>query len=185
MKIERIVYPVVTLGPDKRIGVWTIGCIHNCKGCINPELQVKDSKKDIDVEKLADVLIKQAEEKQCKNITFTGGDPMYQRSEMMKLLEIIRPHFDDILVYTGYEYSEFEIEELKNIDVLIDGKYIEELNVKDLPLRGSTNQNVIFINRKIIDKYDEFMKMGRPIQNMIINNELISIGIHNRLEEEK
>ena len=185
MKIERIIYPVVTLGPDKRIGVWTIGCIHNCKGCINPELQVTDSKKDINIEKLAEVLIGEASEKQCRSITFTGGDPMYQKDEMVKLLELIRPYFDDVLVYTGFEYNEFEKEELKNIDVLIDGKYIDDLNINDLPLRGSTNQNIIFINRNLIDKYDDFMKMGRPIQNMIINNELISIGIHNRLEEEE
>jgi anaerobic ribonucleoside-triphosphate reductase activating protein len=101
----------------------------------------------------------------------------------LKLLEIIRPYFTDILVYTGYEYSELERESIKNIDVLIDGKYIDQLNEKDLPLRGSSNQNVIFINRNLIDKYDEFMNKGRPIQNMIINDELISIGIHNRLEE--
>ena len=104
---------------------------------------------------------------------------------MVKLLELIRPYVDDVLVYTGFEYNEFEKEELKNIDVLIDGKYIDDLNINDLPLRGSTNQNIIFINRNLIDKYDDFMKMGRPIQNMIINNELISIGIHNRLEEEE
>ena len=182
MKVERIVYPVITLGPDKRIGVWTIGCIHNCKGCINPELQVLDSNKDIKVDALANLLIKQAKDNDCRSITFTGGDPMYQKEEFTQLLKLIRPYFDDVLVYTGYEYSELDRKDLLNIDVLIDGKYIEKLNEKDLPLRGSSNQNVIFINRTLIDKYDEFMKKGRPIQNMIINNELISIGIHNRLE---
>lgn len=182
MKIERIVYPVITLGPDKRIGVWTIGCPHNCAGCINPELQIRDSKKDIDVSTLANILIDEGNKNDCNSITFTGGDPMYQKKDMLELLGLIRPYFNDILVYTGYEFSDFNKEDLINIDVLIDGKYIENLNEKDLPLRGSSNQNVIFINRKLIDKYEEFMEKGRPIQNMIIDNELISIGIHNRLE---
>ena len=183
MKIERIVYPVITLGPDKRIGVWTIGCPHNCPMCINPELQVLNSTKEINIIKLSEILINESKKNNCHSITFTGGDPMYQREELLKLLEMIRPYFDDILVYTGYEYSELEKTDIKNVDVLIDGKYIDELNEKDLPLRGSSNQNVIFINRKLIDKYDSFMAKGRPIQNMIINDELISIGIHNRLEE--
>jgi anaerobic ribonucleoside-triphosphate reductase activating protein len=182
MKIERIVYPVITLGPDKRIGVWTIGCPHNCFGCINPELQVLDSKKNIDVSKLAEILVNESNKNKCRSITFTGGDPMYQKGELLELLKLIRPYFDDILVYTGYEYCDLNKEDLLNIDVLIDGKYIEEFNEKDLPLRGSSNQNVIFINRKLIDKYEMFMEKGRPIQNMIIDNELISIGIHNRLE---
>lgn len=38
MYVARILYPVMVLGPGKRIGIWFVGCRHQCKGCSNPEL---------------------------------------------------------------------------------------------------------------------------------------------------
>ena len=47
MEIDRILYPVESLGPGKRVVVWTIGCSKHCKNCSNKELWEKNNKKDV------------------------------------------------------------------------------------------------------------------------------------------
>ena len=52
MNLARIMYPVRTLGPGERIGLWLCGCSHGCKGCSNPELWQPRKEYDISVENL-------------------------------------------------------------------------------------------------------------------------------------
>ena len=68
----------------------------------------------------------------------------------------------------------------KNIPILIDGPYIDELNFKDVKLRGSKNQNIIYFNKKLKNIYKEYMSKDRMIQNVIMGRKLISVGIHNK-----
>ena len=94
------------------------------------------------------MLLDTAHEHGVHRLTVSGGDPLEQAPELVKLLTTIRCAYDDILVYTGFTFEELPQvigadtwETLKPlIDVLIDGPYVDELNVPDCALRGSTNQ---------------------------------------------
>lgn len=184
MQIDRILYPITTLGPSKRVVIWTIGCKKHCFNCANPELWEANPHKNIQVDRLAKMLNDLSVKENIKSITFTGGDPLEQKEELHELLTKIRFLYDDILVYTGFTYEEVDAKYLENIDVLIDGKYIEKENINDLSLRGSKNQRIFYLNSALKNKYEEYLIKGRQIQNIYYDGKLISIGIHNILGKE-
>jgi anaerobic ribonucleoside-triphosphate reductase activating protein len=189
MEIARVIYPVETLGPGMRIGIWTIGCSKHCDHCINPELWGHDPMRDISVARLVEQI--KASAKNCKvdGITITGGDPLEQKNDVLRLLRELRPLFRDILIYTGYtldeidsEWQAHEIEALRtHAGVLIDGRYVHELNDNLCPLRGSNNQTMHFFDESLKGDYDKYCsEKGRALQNFYYSAGAISVGIHNR-----
>ena len=189
MFIARILSPVHSLGPGDRVCLWTQGCKKRCKGCISPGLQPY-SGNEIDEDVLAKILIQVARKNNCTGITISGGDPLEQSQALLKLLTLLRNEFDDILVYTGFELQDIQdglvgIDAKKclgYLDVLIDGKYIDELNYKDCVLRGSSNQNIHFINKGLAPIYAEYMKQGRILESFVHNQNTIVTGIFNKEE---
>lgn len=189
MLIARILSPVHSLGPGDRVCLWTQGCKKRCRGCISPELQPY-SGNEIDEDVLAKILIQVARKNNCTGITISGGDPLEQSQALLKLLTLLRNEFDDILVYTGFELQDIQdglvgIDAKKcldYLDVLIDGKYIDELNYKDCVLRGSSNQNIHFITKGLAPIYAEYMKQGRILESFVHNQNTIVTGIFNKEE---
>ncbi|MEC4272880.1 4Fe-4S single cluster domain-containing protein [Adlercreutzia sp. R25] len=106
MRIDRLYHPVTTLGPGARVAVWASGCSKHCPGCANPELWGPRPEADLPPARVAAILNELAARTGCHRITFTGGDPLEQASELAQVLEAIRPAFDDILVYTGFTLEE-------------------------------------------------------------------------------
>lgn len=188
MFVEQILYPIETLGPGKRIAVWTAGCTKHCFNCANPELWDAQNKSRIDVKDVAQIIHNICRENVVDGITFTGGDPLEQAEEMILLLKLIKSDINDVLVYTGYQYSELclLLEEKKLIDlkkyitVLIDGPYIDEMNDNSCSLRGSLNQEIIYFDKTYQHCYEKYLSKGRKIQNVMLGNRLISVGIHNK-----
>lgn len=178
MQIDRILFPVTTLGPGKRIGIWTIGCPHHCYNCSNPELWEKDETKDFPLSKLADLIENKV--KYVDGITITGGEPFYQADELYSLVSMLKKFaYTDVLVYSGYNYEFLESKFphiLKHIDVLVDGRYEDKLN-NNLGQKGSTNQKCIVLNNKIQSKYNDFNVKIRQRQNFVSNGKIISVGI--------
>ena len=87
-------------------------------------------------------------------ITFSGGDPFHyeNRNEVFKLIEEIKTRFPDktIWVYTGFEWEKMTFREkyfFNQIDVVVDGKFVEELKDVNYPWAGSTNQRVIDVKK--------------------------------------
>lgn len=189
MLIARILSPVHSLGPGDRVCLWTQGCKKRCKGCISPELQPY-SGNEIDEDVLAKILIQVARKNNCTGITISGGDPLEQSQALLKLLTLLRNEFDDILVYTGFELQDIQnglvgIDAKKcldYLDVLIDGKYIDELNYKNCVLRGSSNQNIHCITKGLAPIYAEYMKQGRILESFVHNQNTIVTGIFNKEE---
>ena len=187
MRIGRILSPVHSLGPGERICAWTQGCSKKCKGCISPELQ-NFTGTEIDEAILCKLFFQIADKNNCSGLTISGGDPMEQPDSLLRLLEKARNRFDDILVYTGYDLEEIMkgcagesgIRCIEYIDVLIDGRYDEELNTPDCVLRGSSNQKIHYLNGKIEPIYEEYMKQGRIIESFVHDNETIITGILNK-----
>ena len=148
MVIEQIVYPIETLGPGKRIGIWLVGCNRHCPGCSNPELWSRDGWPIIDVETAANLVSSIFSENIVDGITISGGEPMEQAAELYQLTKLLAQRTNDILLYSGYTYEEICCDPIKeavldNVAVLIDGRYIKEEN-EQLILRGSKNQHIYF-----------------------------------------
>lgn len=178
MYVARILYPVEVLGPGKRIGIWFCGCPHKCKGCSNPELWDFQERNNVSLETVMSLVNNIAKDNQIDGFTITGGDPMYQSDDLQKLLACLCEINSDILVYTGYEIEDLCNTQLKNISVLIDGKYIEQQN-NNCILRGSDNQRIHILDEGIRGKYEEYLNnTTNQIQNFSMPDGIISVGIH-------
>ena len=90
MYIARILYPVETLGPGKRVGIWFCGCPHKCNGCSNPELWEFQEKYKTSPNTVYKMISGIAKDNQIDGFTITGGDPMYQVDELQKLMQLLK-----------------------------------------------------------------------------------------------
>lgn len=178
MYVARILYPVEVLGPGKRVGIWFCGCPRRCKGCSNPELWEFQDRYKTSPETIFKLVQNIAKDNIIDGFTVTGGDPMYQSKELGQLLLLLKNISDDIIVYTGYDKKELELDVLANISVLIDGEYIEELNDNSL-LRGSSNQNIFILDEKQRGRYESYLQSEtNKIQNFFVADGVVSVGIH-------
>lgn len=88
------------------------------------------------------------------NVTFTGGDPMYQCDGFADLARAIhRETNKDIWCYTGFTYETLitraQRELLELLDVLVDGPFVQALHDPDLLFRGSSNQRLIDVQKSL------------------------------------
>ncbi len=182
INILSIAKNVATLGPGNRYVIWVQGCPFNCKACITPEGIPLKINKLISIEDVASEIIKDST---ITGLTFSGGEPFLQASKLTLLINKIKEFRTDLnyICFSGYIYKELIWEEatdlLKHLDLLIDGKYNEKLN-NNLGLRGSSNQNLIFLTERLKSYEEEFMLQPRKI-DIRIGNALQSIGIPNKL----
>ena len=191
MKIAQMFAPVHALGPGERVALWTQGCHRRCRGCISPEFQ-PFSVPDMPAEAAAGLVMSVAARHQADRLTISGGDPFDQADELLKLLRILRGHFSDILVYTGYTLEEISQgacgeagrETLHLIDVLIDGPYVEEENIPECILRGSANQVIHYLSEGRRAEYEAYMREGRKVEVFSHESRVVLVGILNREREE-
>lgn len=185
MQIDRILFPVYSLGPGKRMALWTIGCRKRCRHCVNPELQEFDSSRDISIRQLRR-MIYAADTEEIEGFTISGGEPMCQPDALNDCLDIMNEIADDILIFTGYGVQELHdmhdkrIEEiLQKAGVIVAGEYVDERNDNQTVLIASSNQQMLFLKENLKKKYQEYMEQGRKIQNVYYGGSMISVGIHN------
>ena len=85
------------------------------------------------------------------NVTFSGGDPLYQWEAFRELAKKIKEHSSKtIWCYTGFTHEEILADEgmktlLDYVDVLVDGPFIQNLRDPELHFRGSSNQRIIYL----------------------------------------
>lgn len=156
MNYHKIITDDQLNGDGLRVVLFVSGCNHHCKGCQNPQTWNPNSGQeftDKDKEKILEML----SEDYISGITLSGGDPLYSANIdcIYDLIKSIRNKYDitkDIWLYTGYKFEDilpFFKELLKNIDVLVDGEFIEELADKKYKWAGSTNQRVIDVQQSL------------------------------------
>ena len=88
------------------------------------------------------------------NVTFSGGDPMYQCDGFAELARAVHAQSNkDIWCYTGFTYETLitraQRELLELLDVLVDGPFIQSLRDPDLLFRGSSNQRIIDVQKTL------------------------------------
>lgn len=145
LRVVDIVDGTTVDGPGLRTSIYFAGCDHHCPGCHNPSTWPHDSGRDMTV---GDIIAHI--EENGFNVTFSGGDPLYQADKIAVLArEIKRRLGKTVWCYTGFTYEELMAgtpsarQVLDNIDVLVDGPFIESLRYTSLLFRGSSNQRLI------------------------------------------
>lgn len=184
MQIDRLLYPVHSLGPGDRFAIWIRGCKKRCFNCANPELQLFNPNSEVSMTVIKEMISKI--DKKIDGITITGGEPFCQAKDLFEIITFMLEITDDILIFTGYSKKEiydlnndYAIKCIEKATVVIYGEYVDELNDNHTPLIASSNQVIEFHNPKINNKYINYMNNGRIIENFYYNDNLISVGIHN------
>lgn len=146
----------VTNGPGIRTTLFVSGCTHNCEGCFNKEQQDFNYGNEFTKE-VEDEFIEYTKSRQIKGVNILGGEPMQQIMDdaLLNLLKRIKLETNkSIWLWSGYTFEEIVnkpkmLDILKEIDVLIDGKF--EMDKRDIMLkyRGSSNQRVIDVKKTL------------------------------------
>ena len=157
-------------GDGLRVVLWLSGCSHHCYNCQNPQTWNPDSGIPFD-ESAKQEIFNELSKDYISGITFSGGDPLYENNldEVLKLVKEIRISFPTktIWLYTGYQMSEIVKQEqyekvsgipnvwskrweiITNVNVLVDGEYIDSQRDITLRWRGSSNQRVIDVKQSL------------------------------------
>ena len=143
----------VANGEGVRVSLFVSGCPHRCKGCFNAELWNYDAGKHFDMTTAAEIL-KLCGKTYISGLSLLGGEPLapeniHSLTDLCYQFKRYYPH-KTIWCYTGYEWKDvkpFPI--MKYIDVLVDGKFVQELADPRLRFRGSSNQRIIDVKKSL------------------------------------
>lgn len=142
-------YPVdVVNGEGTRCVLFVAGCEHQCPGCYNKSTWGVNSGSPF-TQSLEDQIIKDLQDTEIKRqgLSLSGGDPLHPKNvpAILKLVKRVKSECDnkDIWLWTGYKLEELSADQqevVSYVDVLIDGKFVQELAEPRLLWRGSSNQ---------------------------------------------
>ena len=162
MNFATIKYNDVSNGPGIRTSLFVSGCTHRCKGCFNSVAWDFDYGEKYTKE-TEDKIIESLKSPYIKGLTLLGGEPFEKQNqgELLKLVKRVRAELPKktIWCFSGYTIEEMLSGELSKvettrpllecIDVLVDGKFIEELKVLTLKFKGSSNQRTILVGETL------------------------------------
>lgn len=144
-------------GTGIRVSLFVSGCTNCCKGCFQSETWDFNYGK-VYTHEIEDFIISELKKTYYTGLTILGGEP-FEITNQIAILPLIKRVKNelkdrDIWMYTGFTYDEDLLpggkryiavtdEILDNIDILVDGKFIETLKNISLKFKGSENQRVI------------------------------------------
>ncbi len=142
-------------GPGLRLCVFVQGCPHNCPGCHNPETHDPKAGYDLSVE---DILQKIRENPLLDGVTLSGGEPLCQPRPLSYLAEEARKMGKNVWLYSGFTWEQIlNMREedpdvrrlLDQVDVLVDGPFLQSQRSLELRFRGSSNQRLIDVPKSL------------------------------------
>ena len=158
MNYATIKYNDIGNGPGIRTSLFVSGCTHRCKGCCNSIAWDFNYGEPFD-KRIENEIIDSLRKPHVKGITLLGGEPFEPQNQgpLLELTDRIKKELPekDIWCFSGYTLEEMTegklssydttMKLLKNIDVLVDGKFVEELKSLMLKFKGSSNQRTILV----------------------------------------
>ncbi len=160
MKIAGFYDESIANGLGWRAVLFVSGCPHHCPGCHNEVAQSYDYGKEFNEQ---EILERIQANSILNGITISGGEPLCKENiaEVNKFIQDVRkvkPNFD-VWCYTGYTLEELRErndditnQALQNIDVLVDGKFIQERKNPEIKFRGSDNQRILDVPKCLKEK---------------------------------
>ena len=150
IRVLSVIEDTMVDGPGFRTSIYCAGCNHQCPGCHNPQSWDFNGGREMSTAELMRIIMADP----FANVTFSGGDPMYQAAGFAELARAVHEHSNkDIWCYTGFTFESLinddQRELLEQIDVLVDGPFIEKLRDPDLLFRGSSNQRLIDVQASL------------------------------------
>lgn len=183
LRISHYVDETKVLGPFVRSALWVHGCCFNCEGCLAKEMNSREYKA-ADAEKLAEHFLSV---KDTDGITISGGEPFLQAEALSLMIRRIRDTRPDygVIIYTGFTLEELKgkndasTDELLGMaDIIIDGKYVKELD-DGVPYRGSSNQRILLLTDRYKDISKEYYNTSgkRNIEIQVTGKNIYMVGV--------
>lgn len=153
MRYHNITFDDMLNGSGLRVVLWVAGCPHECPGCQNPITWDINGGIPFDDDAHQELM-----EKLGKNhiagLTLSGGDPLHplNREDILALLKEVKALYPqkNVWCYTGYLWEDvYDLPVMKYIDVLLDGRYMEQLRNTALYWVGSSNQRIIDVRKSL------------------------------------
>ena len=148
-------------GPGLRYVLFSQGCIHMCPGCHNPQTHGFTGGELYEVEDLVREIL---ENPLLSGVTFSGGDPFNQAEAFSFVARLLKEKGMNIWSYTGYTIEElrnakdpFQKDLLEQVDVLVEGRFVQSLRTLSKPFAGSSNQRVIDLRKSTADRIVEII----------------------------
>lgn len=139
-------------GPGVRFALWVQGCPLRCEGCCNPHM-LED--KQAQLMKTEDVLAEILATPGIEGVTLIGGEPFWQAAELSRVARGVREAGLSVMVFSGLTLgylrkagrADFDAL-LEQIDLLIDGPYVQSKRVLDRRWIGSSNQRAHYLTER-------------------------------------
>ena len=154
MKYAGLMENDFTDGNGVCVSLWTQGCPFHCSGCHNPETWDFDGGYEVPDDIRGEIVKAISANGITRNFSVLGGEPLCEQNLdfVLNIITAVRTAYPHIKIYiwSGYTFKELIdrqdnriIDIFKQSNYLIDGRYEEKLRDTTLPLRGSSNQNII------------------------------------------
>ena len=153
LRILDIIEDTTVDGPGFRTSIYCAGCQHHCPGCHNPQSWDMQGGRDVALDEVLRTIL----DDPFADVTFSGGDPVYQAEAFAELARQIKAQSQKtIWCYTGFTFEQLVVNMkvrplLEQLDVLVDGRFVEELRDEDLLYRGSSNQRLIDVQKSLAE----------------------------------
>ena len=133
-------------GEGIRTSIFVTGCTHCCYNCFNEEYQDFNAGK-VWTQAETDLVVSYVKNPTCSGLTLLGGEPV------VRAVRAAAPE-KKIWAYSGYEIDDILEDELRSallqeIDILVDGRFVDELKDPALRFRGSSNQRIIDVKKTL------------------------------------
>ena len=143
----------VSEGQGRRFAIWCQGCEKRCPGCCNKKMQEFTQRHIVAVKDIINLIKNSYKKNNIEGVTFVGGEPMLQAEGFAEIAEWCQQNNLTVLSFTGYLYTELKVlnnrhidKLLKNLDILVDGPFIQEQFDTDRDWVGSKNQKLYFLS---------------------------------------
>ncbi len=147
----------ISNGPGVRVSVFMQGCEFHCKNCFNPETWSFENGKDF-TQGTIDEVLDLCNQDYIKGLSILGGEPMHPKNidGTTKLAKAFKEKYPNknLWVWSGFKFDEDlkDKDVMKYVDVLVDGRYVDEMHNPSLKWRGSSNQRVIDVQKSLKEK---------------------------------
>lgn len=147
-------------GPGVRVSLFVSGCRHHCKNCFNKEAWDFNYGSPM-TEEVEEEILSACSHGHITGLSLLGGEPFEKenRAGLISLVRKFREKYPEknVWCYTGFLMDEElmkngekdALELLSLIDVLVDGRFVDELKSASLLFRGSSNQRIIDVRASL------------------------------------
>lgn len=156
VRLAGVIYESLVNGPGIRRVYFAQGCRHNCDGCFNPETHDFNGGKEF-TEATIDKILELCSQDYIVGLSILGGEPLHPKNidGSTKLAKAFKEKYPNktIWSWSGYSFDNDlkDKEVVKYLDVLVDGRYNDELSNPTLKWKGSENQRVINVQESLKD----------------------------------